>query len=362
MEKLLTYGLKDGILTHVSKVPNGLECGCICANCSERLVAKGNIEGKTFKKIAHFAHYSGAECSGAIESAIHLLAKSIIIESRKIQLPDFHFDYDQKNSSTKYKELNLVQFDRIDQEQKLEGDGGVIIADIAAKKDNSALIIEFANTHFIDDEKRKKLRESNLSCIEVNLKNQTLDKNSLESFLLSKSQDIYWINNPKLERQYFEELKIKEQEIKLAKEKRIKQLKAERINVISIVNQKVRICPKKINFFDYFKRSRYYEHPVLMEIANGAYWNEILYGKYQSVEYIFFQGEKIHTSTYPEIQPPNDEQQLLRKGLKQIQERENLEARLCNFCSYSENSTNIDGKEYQLCKYKYGTGYIKDLK
>ena len=40
----MTYALKDGVITHISKVESGLACGCVCPACGEKLIAKkGNI-------------------------------------------------------------------------------------------------------------------------------------------------------------------------------------------------------------------------------------------------------------------------------------------------------------------------------
>ena len=36
----LGYGLKEGKLLHISEVPRGLACGCVCPACGDRLVAR----------------------------------------------------------------------------------------------------------------------------------------------------------------------------------------------------------------------------------------------------------------------------------------------------------------------------------
>lgn len=52
---------------------NGLKCECTCICCGDRLIARqGSI------KEWHFAHESGADCAGGVESALHLAAKQII--------------------------------------------------------------------------------------------------------------------------------------------------------------------------------------------------------------------------------------------------------------------------------------------
>lgn len=81
-EILIPYGLKDGVLIHVSKVKSGLACNCICPACHEKLVAK-----KGESRQDHFAHYSAEPCSNALESTLHILAKEILAKEKLITLP-----------------------------------------------------------------------------------------------------------------------------------------------------------------------------------------------------------------------------------------------------------------------------------
>lgn len=67
----------SGKLVHVDDVPTGLNCGCHCPCCNERLEAKN--AGK--RRIHHFAHASGCDCSGAYESMLHLLAKEKVMSA-----------------------------------------------------------------------------------------------------------------------------------------------------------------------------------------------------------------------------------------------------------------------------------------
>lgn len=71
-----------GNMVDIADVPSGLACGCICASCGESLVArKGEV------KQWHFAHKSGSECAGAIETALHRAAKQILLQHPQIMVP-----------------------------------------------------------------------------------------------------------------------------------------------------------------------------------------------------------------------------------------------------------------------------------
>ena len=63
----LTWALNQkGDLVHVDEVPNGNDCGCICPHCKSALCAKNG--GDSTIMVHHFAHLSGADCVGAVES------------------------------------------------------------------------------------------------------------------------------------------------------------------------------------------------------------------------------------------------------------------------------------------------------
>lgn len=78
----LPYGLRDGRLLHISEVSSGLACKCICPSCESLLIAK-----KCEDRRSHFAHAAEADCKGALEFALHLLAKEVITAKKKIVVP-----------------------------------------------------------------------------------------------------------------------------------------------------------------------------------------------------------------------------------------------------------------------------------
>lgn len=53
MNNYLRYAIdeKENILVHIDDVANGLECGCLCPHCRQRLVAKN--EGTQRNIILH---------------------------------------------------------------------------------------------------------------------------------------------------------------------------------------------------------------------------------------------------------------------------------------------------------------------
>lgn len=217
-EPLLTYGLSGDKLIPISEAPLGLACKCICPECKMPLVAKNNPDNI---RTAHFAHSSGHTCKGALESALHLLAKQVLQECKGLRLPAFHHDYNPLNKQSLFQKSMPIVFDKVLLEQAPSGIlNHEIRADAIGLNADGEIAIEFAHTHFAGKTKKATLEATGICCIEINLEGQTLNKESLEQFFLSESENIYWLNNPRLMLLY------REQEMQKAEErkKRVKQI------------------------------------------------------------------------------------------------------------------------------------------
>ena len=75
----LIYALSNGKLVSVEDVPAGLKCDCFCPACGEQLVAK-----KGQKMTHHFAHKAGTNCAFGYQTSLHLLAKDILANARRM--------------------------------------------------------------------------------------------------------------------------------------------------------------------------------------------------------------------------------------------------------------------------------------
>ncbi len=188
----LVYALnKDSRLVHVDNVPNGLMCQCTCPACGEALIAKNNGETKE----SHFAHYYGTECEGAHETELHLLAKEIIAEEKRIMLPPYGNVFNGGQQT-----FDFVEVEQGDDNTNLRPD----LCGVVRKADGmeSRLWIEIKVTHAIGAEKRHLILNNRISCLEINLNRfmeETVSKSALRDFLLCSIEDHEWTNNPTLE-------------------------------------------------------------------------------------------------------------------------------------------------------------------
>lgn len=149
---------KDSLrLVCVDEVPNGKACNCICPACGEKLVARNGGS----KLSHHFSHMSGNECEYALQTTIHLLAKEVLSEIKEIMLPGYKFFGPQ-----------LVKLKDVEIEQR--NDCKYIQPDLVGITERGVrILIEIFVTHKVDDNKRKKIIENNLNCIEIRFPRDT---------------------------------------------------------------------------------------------------------------------------------------------------------------------------------------------
>lgn len=216
------YALINDELVHVcdERITSGSGELYICPDklCKEPIYAR---KGKL--KVHHFAHKSGVNCNG-LESALHLKAKEIIENVNTIIIPKYRiwaggilrrfqneifkierefkyplyskgfvnfwweniFDYDQFCLFQDIS-LNLEDY-RIESEVLLEG----LKPDIKLinRKTGKSLYIEIAVTSFVKDDKKKLIKEQDLSVLEIDLSSfykseeySSINSKELEDFL-----------------------------------------------------------------------------------------------------------------------------------------------------------------------------------
>ena len=199
-------------------VRRGLACNCRCPQCHEEVIARqGNV------RAWGFAHQPRSDCSGAYESSLHLAVKELIAATRQLLVPrcvvrrhhrpnpivfeyyrtspretirdfDRHFPRDGIGET----EERIINFDDV----RLEQVNQDIRADIVGVVSGEPLYIEVAVTHFVDDEKRRKLERGRVPAIELDVSGKhgvpwTWDE--LRRFLLVDLERKDWLLHPATE-------------------------------------------------------------------------------------------------------------------------------------------------------------------
>jgi hypothetical protein len=362
LKKLLTYALKDGRLTHIDLVENGYKCGCICPECEEELSAIANIKEKDYEVKAHFSHKPDSNCSGGFESALHLMVKEVFAETKQIFVPDFHYDYNSRNQKSIYGNRGkIVSFDSVILEKEKKLDGEKFKPDATGFKKGKTLYLEFAVTHFCDEEKLLKIRNSKIPAIEIFVDPNTavLDPEFLKNLLLEDSLEKYFLFNPEFEEQHKKEQqedldrkRLKEEE-ELKKENiRIKNLiQCKKYNILKIQGKEVSQCPKNKDFGNYINSSEYYNHPTIKKLAKGAFWNGEFYGHVNTVKYVYIDENREVTSSMGSTYEENKKQTLLFRGLMEFKRRNEKSVDNCELCHFKKGVNNIKREEFLTCSY-----------
>ena len=169
----LIYALDaNGKPVHIDSVPNGFSCDCRCPRCESRLQAKNGGD----ERAHHFAHKDGADCVGAVESAIHCLAKEILKESLCVDLPN---------------NAGILQFDHVDTEKNYPE--LKLRPDCVGYYGDKRLWIEFKRSHEVDAQKAGKIISARIDCIEIDLNECGQDKEKLREFITKSSENRKWI-------------------------------------------------------------------------------------------------------------------------------------------------------------------------
>lgn len=204
------YGVQDGIIVTADEVPNGLACGCVCPGCHERLIAN---HGKGLKQ-PYFSHKSGAECDAAYETVLHLMAKDILADLKRLRLPPLGLAVGTELIEGSKKKVGLLkqrlvdipeamtnhgispdqivpegylqEFDRVELEIYLD----VIVPDVVMYVGDRRLLVEIYVTHATTDAKRRWLKDHEVPAIEFDFSatDRAITRDELKKAFLKQSK------------------------------------------------------------------------------------------------------------------------------------------------------------------------------
>lgn len=174
----IPFGLRthDQRMVDPTEVTKGQSCGCICPDpdCGKKLIAKQGVINEW-----HFAHEAGADCASGVESALHKMAKQLIMERSQIWVPErsFHREvlgsHDDVEGGYCWKQSlsievcaeGLKTLTNCIEEKQIE----TRRPDVLAELDGYPIAIEIAHTHFCDEAKLDWLKARNLTTLEIDV-------------------------------------------------------------------------------------------------------------------------------------------------------------------------------------------------
>ncbi|WMN12805.1 competence protein CoiA family protein [Marivirga salinae] len=295
----LPYGIKGGELTSIHNVLSGLDCNCVCPKCGSKLIAR-----KGEHKTHHFAHYHETNCEGAAETALHLVAKEILIQEKKLVIPGRLMF---KNGSLIKNNSKEIIFDEVRSEEKT----GDFQPDIIGIDKGRELFIEIAVTHFIDEIKHEKLIKYGTSTLEINLEalKDGFNTEELKQYLLEETSNKQWIYNSEEEKakklyyenetslDTFENQNEKKWELKVQNFEKFKKenIKAG-FRIIKVDIGENVYCPLKMKNTAKSLPKSY----ISDRIGNGGVWNGVIDDKRRFGMYIDLDNKK-----FPVFPPDN---------------------------------------------------------
>lgn len=206
---------------HISELDPLTQRGAICPfTCVSCGGAMGTRLGN--HNAWHFYHLQsndevGCNAQRANESALHKISKEIIAAATELQYPAYYLEgkEDPDYNSCDYnqcKPFECFPAGRIKySEAALESIQEGFTPDIILySSEKTVLCIEIAVTHFVSDEKKKRIKERNLSTLEIDVSSvynsDKLDREELKKILLDGVDKKVWIHNVKWG-EYLERLK-----------------------------------------------------------------------------------------------------------------------------------------------------------
>lgn len=149
------------------------------------------IAKKGVRKADHFAHKSGAECGTALETALHLAAKNVLMGSGRIVLPEKRAQFYGAGRELIACIQRSYRIEAIESERRL----GQIVPDLVAYIEGRPVIIEIKVSHAVPPEKLSKIRGMGVSALEIDLSQapRTFTLHELEPLLVDSAENKRWL-------------------------------------------------------------------------------------------------------------------------------------------------------------------------
>jgi hypothetical protein len=193
--------ISSGRMCEPREVPLGKRCDCVCPACRAPLVSKHCLLGR---RTPHFAHAHGADCAGAIETALHLAAKQRIAERGEFWFPALSIRLEGTDMrglthrvTNELAPPGLRSLSAVVMEMPL----ATMRPDLIVQSTEfGSVMIEIAVTHFVDDVKLDKIAAVGMAAIEVDLSHlRSVDFTQLDAVLFAPNTCVHWLVQDRLQ-------------------------------------------------------------------------------------------------------------------------------------------------------------------
>lgn len=150
-----------GQTRHISEVPSGAKCGCICALCGEPLEAR-----KGMKRRHHFAHDANYNCMYANEVAIYMRVAEILKRDKIFCVPGVNLQFANWKESILLRARQPVKLDEVEYHCEPEQYPPELLVAVSGSK--LRVLIDFGDSYYshVDfDDFRTEAREKGYSIL-----------------------------------------------------------------------------------------------------------------------------------------------------------------------------------------------------
>ena len=166
-DSAIALGERDGLMFRAYEVDNGLRCGCVCPGCRKPLVAANQGQ----KRFPYFSHEELEGCANGRAEGVRRAAVQVIALRGKLLLPGFSdaatFVAESGRVFTRDICFDPVEVQADEVERFVDLDDLRAHALILSK--GRQLVVRIKVTARQEHERNKRLREMNLSSIEIDL-------------------------------------------------------------------------------------------------------------------------------------------------------------------------------------------------
>lgn len=176
----------DGVARHVSLVTGLAQGPFHCLGCEEQLTLRLPVN-----KRRHFAHRPDSQCTG--ETVLHRYAKELLALRRSLTLPALVLH--KEGVMVSVFDAGRYDFEEVHPEYRMN----TFQPDAVVRYRGVELAVEFLVNHAVDAEKRAKVRERDISMVEIDLSGVNagmMDADDLDSAILHTAPR-KWIHHRK---------------------------------------------------------------------------------------------------------------------------------------------------------------------
>lgn len=212
------YGVReDGSIVSIRDIDlteSGLRCKCKCPKCHRDLQACSLLEKKVRRYFRHnndgydregISNLNGCTATSANESGLHMMAKELIAESRKIAFPPMSLSLEQLNlpfsadilsqlpESTLLRPAFLFECSEI---VEVEKPYPQFRPDVSVSGDGETFLIEIAVTHKVNRDKQEKVEHLGLPMLEIDLSDYVetgISRDDLRNIISVETDHKKWI-------------------------------------------------------------------------------------------------------------------------------------------------------------------------